>query len=151
MVAMKVMRAALGLLLATQVCSSFWLGMCGGRYYFSENSATWTEAIGFCQRYGGHLLQIENIQENNCLLKEAMSRNKAGVWWHNANDRQVEGVLRHGDGGDVLWQPWWYGDIGRPDGGSSEDCFSVYISGNTYAGVWNDRPCSFNLKYICEK
>eukprot|EP00092_Neocalanus_flemingeri_P105854 GFUD01135747.1.p1 GENE.GFUD01135747.1~~GFUD01135747.1.p1 ORF type:complete len:118 (+),score=11.44 GFUD01135747.1:56-409(+) len=84
MVKMKVMRAALILLLATQVCSSFWLGMCGGR----------TEANGICQRHGGHLLHIDNIQENNCLMKEAMSRKKHGLWWHNANDRQASPLFR---------------------------------------------------------
>merc|ERR1719186_1015325 len=66
-----------------------WLSICKGSYLFSEERASWDEAGEYCELFGGHLLQIDNIYENNCLLTEASSRSLLDDYWHSANDIEV--------------------------------------------------------------
>ena len=41
----------------------------GHKYLFSETKMTWEEARGECALYGGWLIDILNIREQNCLLR----------------------------------------------------------------------------------
>merc|ERR1719228_245675 len=86
-----------------------WMEVCNGSYYFSNETATWDEAGEYCKLFGdgSHLLQRDNKQENNCLLRVANKHNLLEQYWHSANDIQVEGILVQWDSSEVLWQPLW--------------------------------------------
>merc|ERR1712154_214299 len=87
----------------------------------SEDKKTWDDAGGICQLFGSHLLQIDNMAENSCLLEYAQ---KQGVteayWWHSGNDIEWEGVYRQADGNLLTWQPLWLGK--NPNEGRRANC-----------------------------
>merc|ERR1712154_251753 len=127
-----------------------WANVCNGSYLFSEDKKTWDDAGGICLLFGSHLLQIDNMVENFCLLEYAQ---KQGVtesnWWHSGNDIEWEGVFRQADGNLLPWQPLWPGN--NPDQGRSANCLGVCLLGDDFAGKWFDNPCTNNLNYICER
>merc|ERR1711936_967258 len=155
-----VLRTLFGLVLCTQVLTGqverapSWLQICGGSYLFSEDSISWIEAADYCDLFASHLVQIDSREENDCLLTEAVARQLNGEYWHSANDIEVEGVIRQGNGSSVVWGPRWrqgQNAIMAPSGGQSENCFEIYISTDNNAGKWNDDRCDRYLKYICER
>lgn len=42
-----------------------------------------------------------------------------------------------------------YWNAGEPNDSNNEDCVAVYPKANPFMS-WNDAPCSYNLKWICE-
>jgi len=69
-----------------------WVNICSGTYLFSKDKTTWSDAYGECELYGGHLLQIDGLAENFCLLKYAHAEAPADWYWHSANDIRAEGI-----------------------------------------------------------
>ena len=64
-----------------------WVSLdCDGnhQYFFSDQKLTWSEASDECNLYGGYLLRIDSLEEQNCLLKYGYLANLAGPWfWHD--------------------------------------------------------------------
>ena len=61
-----------------------WEQLChkGHQYLFSEDALDWNEARAMCELYGGYLVRIEDIHENNCLLKYALNNGyQNNYWW----------------------------------------------------------------------
>merc|ERR1719260_370819 len=137
--------------------SPHWVDICGGSYLFSEDTKNWNDASDMCLLLGSHLLQIDNLTENYCLLEYA---HKQGIdsdvgWWHSGNDIEAEGVWRQADGELILWTPYW-GDYGsdhshQPDQGTAANCLGFTLSTDRNAGKWFDGPCSVLHYYICER
>merc|ERR1712183_123686 len=122
-----------------------WVDVCGSSYLFSEHTDTWENAVGNCELYGSHILQIDNMEENYCLLSYAHSQGmKTDWWWHSGNDIQSEGVYTQADGKYILWQPIWNGIRGH-------DCLMVCLDESAAAGHWMDEPCTALIYYICER
>merc|ERR1712107_337538 len=72
-----------------------WVEACNGSYLFSEDKKTWNDAYGECELYGSHLVQIDGLAENFCLLKYAHAEGlPADRYWHSANDNMAEAYLR---------------------------------------------------------
>ena len=57
----------------------------GHQYLFSEDALDWNEARAMCELYGGYLVRIEDIHENNCLLKYALNNGYENRWWTSGN------------------------------------------------------------------
>ena len=55
------------------------------QYLFSEDALDWNEARAMCELYGGYLVRIEDIHENNCLLKYALNNGYENRWWTSGN------------------------------------------------------------------
>ena len=53
----------------------------GSRYLFSEVSLSWSEARGECSLYGGWLVSLNSLQEQNCLLRHAQTRGLSEDWY----------------------------------------------------------------------
>merc|ERR1712012_53547 len=53
----------------TRELTPSWVEACDGTYLFSEDKKTWSDAYGECELYGSHLVQIDGLAENFCLLK----------------------------------------------------------------------------------
>merc|ERR1711962_992548 len=100
----------------TRELTPSWMEACNGTYLFSEDKKTWSDAYGECELYGGHLLQIDGLAENFCLLKYAHAEAPVDWYWHSANDIMAE-VWEQYDGQMILWTPWWYSDY--PKGGTT--------------------------------
>merc|ERR1711973_252118 len=131
-----------------------WVNICGGTYLYSEDKKNWDDAYGQCELYGSHLVQIDDIAENFCLLGYAQTMGFENYHWTSANDRGAEGVWRQYDGTFLSWTPWWStgpGDQGHPNGGKAANCADIFLSEDTYAGQWSDEPCSTEFGYICER
>ena len=61
-----------------------WVSLdCDGnhQYFFSDQKLTWSEASDECNLYGGYLLRIDSLEEQNCLLKYGYLANLAGPWF----------------------------------------------------------------------
>merc|ERR1712141_146747 len=61
---------------------------CEGRhkYLFSDVRLTWQDAREECELYGGWLLSINTMQEQNCLVRFAHSSGlHTGWFWHDGN------------------------------------------------------------------
>ena len=41
----------------------------GHKYLFSDVTHTWEDALAECQLYGGWLLSLDSLEEQNCLLR----------------------------------------------------------------------------------
>ena len=52
------------------------------QYLFSEDALDWNEAKAMCVLLGGYLVRIEDIHENNCILKYALNNGyQNNYWW----------------------------------------------------------------------
>jgi len=133
-----------------------WVNICGGTYLFSEDIKTWEDAKGNCELFGAHIVQIDNIAENFCLLDHAHTMGYSTSYWQSANDNVVEGVWRQWDGTLLSWSPWWgayslHPETTEPSGGEAENCAEVFFGPGIYAGKWDNAPCSAQVHYICER
>merc|ERR1719204_2165155 len=68
-----------------------WVNICGGTYLLAEDLKSWDDAYGQCELYDAHLLQIDNLAENFCLLDYAHTMGYDADFWHSANDKDSEG------------------------------------------------------------
>eukprot|EP00091_Calanus_sinicus_P002611 TRINITY_DN12694_c0_g1_i3.p1 TRINITY_DN12694_c0_g1~~TRINITY_DN12694_c0_g1_i3.p1 ORF type:complete len:160 (-),score=14.56 TRINITY_DN12694_c0_g1_i3:8-487(-) len=135
---------------AMQDSAPHWVDVCDGSYLFSEDAKSWFDAVANCELYGSHMLQIDDLSENNCLLEYAHSQEITEPnWWHSGNDIDSEGVYRQADGEYVQWVPSWYGD--DPNSGTAGNCLGVRLDTSQYSGKWWDEPCNNNHHYVCEK
>ena len=56
----------------------------GHKYLFSDTSHTWQDARDECELYGGWLLSINSLQEQNCLVRFAKTSGLHHGWfWHD--------------------------------------------------------------------
>merc|ERR1712203_675469 len=122
-----------------------WVKACNGTYLFSEDTRTWNDAYGECELYGGHLVQIDGLAENFCLLKYAHADGLSDWYWHSGNDITAEGVWEQYDGQLILWTPWWAWQ--HPYGGTAQNCGSVSLTTGIYAGQWASYACTLSYHY----
>merc|ERR1712002_207502 len=95
----------------------------GTKYLFSEQSVSWDFAREECGLYGGWLLSLDNLQEQNCLIRYAHSASLTGWFWHDANDIENNGVLVHAHTNeDLTWihYLWNCGGGTTPDYGNGD-------------------------------
>merc|ERR1719470_202820 len=118
-----------------------WVDICGGSYLFSEDKKSWSDAVDQCELYFSHLVQIDSMVENFCLLDYAHTKADTNFYWHSGNDIESEGVYRQGDGQLLDWQPLWYaGD--DPNQGTAANCLGVWLATDANSGKWWDNTCS---------
>merc|ERR1712080_184118 len=127
-----------------------WRDICGAQYLFSDDTRSWADASTNCDIYGGHLLQLDDMSENYCLLQFSHAQGIKQDWyWHSGNDIMSEGVWRQWDGEMIVWQPTW--DSSDPNGGTAQNCLIVSYHENAYAGKWADTLCTPLRHYVCER
>ncbi|XP_056594425.1 C-type lectin domain family 4 member E-like [Triplophysa dalaica] len=117
--------------------------MFSGRYFLSSEEKNWTDSRRFCKDWGGTLIIIETEEEQRFI-----SSLVDGSVWIGLSDTDKEGNMKWVDNTPLtnsFWNP------GEPtDHGNNEDCVVISEFSNTFMN-WNDLPCSWKNKCICEK
>lgn len=114
---------------------------------------SWMDARHFCKRQGSDLLVINSREEHMALAEIVkMSRDPSrslahSGFWIGLRDADVEGSWTWLDGTRVEEGYW---DLGEPNNQNNEDCAAMYPRENPFHS-WNDAPCNWNLKWICER
>ncbi|XP_037550610.1 C-type lectin domain family 4 member M [Nematolebias whitei] len=137
-------------------CLAGWTFLSSRCFYFPFSDTfyrtTWQEARQFCQRLGSDLAIIDS-KEKNMAITELVKNNQdfsrsfyQNGYWIGLSDAEDEGVWKWIDG-MRLSEGYW--NAGEPNDSNNEDCAAVYPKANPFMS-WNDAPCSYNLKWICE-
>ncbi|KAG7237233.1 hypothetical protein INR49_032566 [Caranx melampygus] len=138
-------------------CLPGWTFLNSACYYIPLSETTvrrsWSGARQFCQNEGGDLAILDTVEKNvavHNLIKSyhdpsrPMSQNG---YWLGLRDAEEEGTWRWLNG-RRLTEGYW--NDGEPnDQSGNEDCTATYPRSNPFK-AWNDAPCIFNLKWICE-
>ena len=53
----------------------------GHKYLFSEVKLSWTDARVECELYGGWLVDVNSLQEHNCLMRHGNSQGYDTWFW----------------------------------------------------------------------
>ncbi|XP_049717122.1 C-type lectin domain family 10 member A-like isoform X7 [Elephas maximus indicus] len=125
-------------------CCTYWVEHEGSCYWFSHSKKSWSEAEGYCQLSGAHLVVINSLEEQNFVQDYIGSFES----WIGLND--PEGVWKWVDGTDydTNFKNW---DENQPDDwdghglGGGEDCAHIQTSGK-----WNDNVCQRPFHWVCE-
>ncbi|XP_052786142.1 C-type lectin domain family 10 member A-like [Mya arenaria] len=97
----------------------------------------------YCTSKGGHLVHVNNANENNFIRDVIMHQAPTAHWWLGANDDTTEGVWQWVDDDSSLqFNDFW---PGMPDGDG--DC-AFYSHGGDYK--WDDANCQLAYNGICE-
>merc|ERR1712133_174358 len=111
----------------------------GHKYVFSETTHNWMDSVAECELYGGWLVNIESLAEQNSLMRYAQKNGLFNDYWTDGNDIETEGVFVHASTGeDLTWinSKWVCGKDANSLGG---DAFALAISSDgRYNGNWCD-------------
>ncbi|XP_070537336.1 C-type mannose receptor 2-like [Ptychodera flava] len=114
--------------------------------YVTDEFVDWLEAETRCRKSGGHLLSLENSNEQHFITGRLYGVNSP-VLWIGANDRVEEGGWRWSDSTPFAYLNW---APGQPDnyfeGELGADCVQIVPT----SGQWHDHKCDQELGYICK-
>ncbi|XP_040915998.1 CD209 antigen-like [Toxotes jaculatrix] len=137
-------------------CLPGWTFMNSQCYYFAFSEAisrrSWLEARQFCKKQGGDLAVIDSTAKHMAvseLLNNYHDPSRPitqSGFWIGLRDVEEEGVWKWLDG-RRLAEGYW--NDGEPNNLNTEDCAAAYPRANPFK-AWNDAPCSYSLKWICE-
>ncbi|XP_017316727.2 CD209 antigen-like protein C [Ictalurus punctatus] len=115
-------------------------------YYISIEKKNWTESREDCREKGADLVIINSKEEQEFIIKQLGESNWA---WIGLSDRDTEGEWKWVDGTELRsGTGFWY--KGEPnDAGNNEDCAEIWTFPDKKS--WNDKPCSYDTQWICEK
>lgn len=110
-------------------------------YRIETQLAAWLAARDACRQWGGDLVKLETLAEEQFLLP----RIENDVWI-GVNDRETEGAYEWADGEPVSRFNW---SEGQPDNfQGQENCAEI----RQIDQLWNDRPCGGDPQgYVCER
>ncbi|KAH3712549.1 perlucin-like protein isoform X1 [Dreissena polymorpha] len=128
------------------VCPNGWIAYEGSCYLFGHEDIpmTFTAAEQYCRQHGGgHLIHVENVQEN-AFIKDQLRERKPIHWWLGITDEETEGIWKWFDDDSVAT----YTDF-QPDDHDTldQDCL---IFTSVYDFRWADVQCSYKFPPICE-
>ena len=106
----------------------------------------------FCVQNGGHLVDIENKEENSIVgnIFENGTNTEGDGIWIGVNDQISEGLYHASDGSVQKYFNWKAGEPNDDNGGLSEDCVEMTFAVG-FGFTWNDLLCSSKKQFICEK
>jgi hypothetical protein len=111
-------------------------------YMLGDNVFTWQDARNFCQAWGGDLVEIDSVEEN-----EALARAMDESAWIGANDQAEEGIFRWAGGAPLAYAGWSANQPNNLDG--NEDCTEL----RSFDERWSDVPCTGDVtrRALCER
>ena len=105
--------------------------------YCAGAAATWSESQAACAAIGGHLVTVDDADEQTFLAGILGEANA----WNGYHDTDGDRVYAWIDGTPVEYTAWRAGEPNRPAG----FCAHFWI-----AGQWADAGCGSRLDYVCE-
>ncbi|KAG7313944.1 hypothetical protein KOW79_022440 [Hemibagrus wyckioides] len=120
-----------------------WVTFNSSFYGMSNERKSWEESRNDCMDKGANLLIINNKEEQEFIGKQLVNLET----WIGLSDRDKEGDWKWVDG-KSLNTTFRYWNQGEPNNADGEDCAAIYASPGTF---WNDKKCSAQLPWICEK
>ncbi|XP_041932288.1 CD209 antigen-like protein E isoform X2 [Alosa sapidissima] len=130
-----------------RVCPDAWAHHSGKCYFFSSSGKNWKQSQDYCLTLGGHLVIVNNQEEQNFLSQSAIE----DYYWIGLSDLETEGQWIWVDGtplnktGAVFW-------LKRPNGKDEPDnwkgdehCGLLYKGGD-----WRDVSCKDPQRFVCE-
>ncbi|XP_077993133.1 macrophage mannose receptor 1-like [Glandiceps talaboti] len=132
-------------------CDPGWQMYKGSCYQFNTYfSSTWTDAKHTCDAQGGHLMTINNQEENEYLVSKFDNMRSAGISevWIGISDTVRDGDYQWADGseGPIVYQNW---DSGEPkETPAQDDCGGIDVGNDD--GYWELHNCYLLNAYVCE-
>ncbi|TKS86468.1 C-type lectin domain family 4 member M CD209 antigen-like protein 1 [Collichthys lucidus] len=137
-------------------CLAGWSYMSSVCFYiaFSESHSrsSWQVARQYCTKQGGDLAVINSRAKHLALAElinnyqdRSRSISQSG-FWIGLRDVELEGTWKWLDG-TIMTEGYW--NDGEPNNAGNEDCAAMYPRSNPFK-AWNDAPCTYDLKWICE-
>ncbi|XP_034257827.1 macrophage mannose receptor 1-like isoform X1 [Pantherophis guttatus] len=126
-------------------CPDGWVGYAKHCYRLNRDRKTWKGASVSCQKDGGHLLSIHDIEEYSFVFSQ-LGYESTDNLWIGLNDQKVSSYFEWSDGTTVSFIKWQKGEptlISNVE----EDC--IIMTGKN--GYWADHFCEEELGYICKK
>jgi len=120
----------------------------GASTYHLIEAATWDESEARAVELGGHLVTIDNKQENDFIYtywgRDGLSTEfNASYLWIGLNDAKDEGDFVWSSGDEVSYTHF---NPGEPNGSIRENYVHFWTTGTT-AGFWNDLSGSRGADY----
>ncbi|XP_048853213.1 C-type lectin domain family 4 member E-like [Brienomyrus brachyistius] len=94
-----------------------------------------------CRQKGADLVVIDSKEEQTFFSQYQRT-------WIGLTDKKQEGVFKWVNGTPLTTSYWMNGEPN--DEGGNEDCVEIINFSGTIAN-WNDRPCYYEEKWICER
>ncbi|CAG2215091.1 CSPG3 [Mytilus edulis] len=123
-------------------CSYGWEVFGSHCYYFGRDQKNWTGAKEFCEKSDSNLARIETPEENEWLYNH---REKEDMWTGGIRSF-YDDFIWYDNREDMLYTNWNF--MEPSNSYDNEDCMLLLI---TNSGRWNDRKCSTEAEFICEK
>ncbi len=117
----------------------------GRPYQFCPSLQTWWDAADACAATNYHLLTINDPAED-VWVNAAINSYAFGYWWMGLNDIDVPNTWAWEDGTPFAHNNWGPTEPNNLLG--NEAC--VELNRFEPATGWNDQPCDFQWKYVCE-
>ncbi|XP_072526434.1 uncharacterized protein [Salminus brasiliensis] len=111
-------------------------------YYISTEKTNWSESREDCRKRGVDLVIINSRKEHEFIASQLGSDQA----WIGLSDIKNEGQWEWVDGSALTTGYWMKNE---PNNQGNEDCGEIL--GPQANKVWNDRPCSYSQRWICEK
>nr|XP_022302982.1 C-type lectin mannose-binding isoform-like isoform X2 [Crassostrea virginica] len=109
---------------------------------FKDHKTNWFQAQMNCRKYGGNLVQIQDVQENTWLKKHFSGSDV----WTDAVDLGKEGQWTFFSSGRPLkYFKWKRREPNNAKPG--EDCTIIDLA---HYGRWDDRNCQWKYHSLCE-
>ena len=127
-------------------CKEFWVKNGDHCFYWSMNSANWTEAENYCRSGGGHLASVTSNATNEFILSELSKRDNSRLWI-GGTDKGEQGVWNWTD-----CSPWefTYWQENQPSNHKRQDCIRYSRKAtSTSKPKWNDWLCDHKYKFVC--
>ncbi|KAJ8290466.1 hypothetical protein GJAV_G00013210 [Gymnothorax javanicus] len=136
-------------------CPAGWVLLRLSCYFFSSigtGKKTWHQSREECKKSGADLAVIDNQEKQEFISRIVKGAGDSGSWhvrgyWIGLSDIHSEGAWKWLNGSELTRGFWFDGEPN--DQYSGEDCGATYPKQDPLK-TWNDAPCDFELKWICE-
>ena len=117
------------------------------KYDVFDYRVDWQTAEAICEAKGGHLVKIDNAEENQ-LVSTIMAQGSMDEYWIDATDRISEGIWTDHEGNLLTYTNW---ASGEPNNDFNAEQYGFRLkSSDQWADLKGYSPMYRNTGFICE-